>query len=72
MFEFQECTAASCVRQVKGKKTYVNFLIESECRHHKANTCKYPKHIRHDPKPQTFTKGSGNVTVSPETVCSTK
>jgi hypothetical protein len=41
-----DCSAASCVRQVSGKKTYINFLIESECRHAKANSCKYPKYVR--------------------------
>jgi len=43
---FDDCSAISCVRQLTGKKSYVNFQIEAECRYAKNDTCKYPKYVR--------------------------
>ena len=60
-----DCTAISCIRQVTGKKSYVNFLIESECRHAKSGACTFKKYIR---KPQPATKEVGRFVVGPDSV----
>ena len=37
------CTAVTCVRQMSGKKSYANYLIEERCRYAENNTCLIPK-----------------------------
>lgn len=62
-----DCTAISCIRQVTGKKSYVNFLIESECRHAKSGACTFKKYVR-KPQPATLTKAAGSFTITPDKV----
>lgn len=38
------CCAISCVRQLTGPKTYVNYLIEETCRHVENGDCTYKRH----------------------------
>ena len=41
--DYNGCTVVTCVRQMSGKKSYANYLIEEQCRYAKNNTCLIPK-----------------------------
>ena len=62
-----DCTAISCIRQVTGKKSYVNFQIEAECRHAKSGACTFKKYVR-KPQPATKTIATGRFTITPDKV----
>ena len=46
--EFYGCTAIECVRQKRGRKTYVSYLIEETCRYAHMDNCIYRPAIRKD------------------------
>jgi hypothetical protein len=37
------CTAVSCVRQMSGKKSYINYMVEETCENAKKGICTYKR-----------------------------